>query len=85
MRMEDAIQFGLSISDRVVLDVVDEMSDASTTFPMPKGGCHPQRTLWVAWYPSQRGKWRRRTGRRHPTPEGCRLSTSASTGCSKPR
>jgi DinB superfamily len=44
MRMKDAIQFALSISDRVVLDVIDEMSDAATTFPTPNGGCHP---LWV--------------------------------------
>jgi hypothetical protein len=44
MRIKDAIQFALSISDRVVLDVIDEMSDAATTFPTPNGGCHP---LWV--------------------------------------
>jgi uncharacterized damage-inducible protein DinB len=44
MHMKDAIQFALSISDRVVLDVIDEMSDAATTFPTPNGGCHP---LWV--------------------------------------
>jgi uncharacterized damage-inducible protein DinB len=44
MRMKDAIQFALNISDRVVLDVIDEMSDAATTFPTPNGGCHP---LWV--------------------------------------
>jgi uncharacterized damage-inducible protein DinB len=44
MHMKDAIQFALSISDRVVLDVIDEMRDAATTFPTPNGGCHP---LWV--------------------------------------
>ncbi|WP_263416377.1 DinB family protein [Terriglobus albidus] len=44
MRMKDAIQFALSISDRAVLDVIDEMSDAATTFPTQNGGCHP---LWV--------------------------------------
>jgi uncharacterized damage-inducible protein DinB len=42
--MKDAIQFALSISDRVVLGVIDEMSDVATTFPTPNGGCHP---LWV--------------------------------------
>jgi uncharacterized damage-inducible protein DinB len=44
MHVKDAIQFALSISNRVVLDVIDEMSDAATTFPTPNGGCHP---LWV--------------------------------------
>ena len=44
MRTKDAIQFALTISNRVVLDVIDEMSDAATTFPTPNGGCHP---LWV--------------------------------------
>jgi uncharacterized damage-inducible protein DinB len=44
MRMKEAIQFALGISDRVVVDVIDEMSDAATTFPTPNGGCHP---LWV--------------------------------------
>lgn len=44
MQTKDAIQFALSISNRVVLDVIDEMSDAATTFPTPNGGCHP---LWV--------------------------------------
>ena len=44
MHMKDAIQFALTISNGVVLDVIDEMSDAATTFPTPNGGCHP---LWV--------------------------------------
>lgn len=44
MHMKDAIQFALGISNRVVLDVIDEMSDAAMTFPTPNGGCHP---LWV--------------------------------------
>jgi uncharacterized damage-inducible protein DinB len=44
MYTKDAIQFALGISNRVVLDVIDEMSDAATTFPTPNGGCHP---LWV--------------------------------------
>jgi hypothetical protein len=30
--------------DRALLNEIDRMSDAATTFPMPNGGCHP---LWV--------------------------------------
>lgn len=44
MPAKDAIQFALNLSHRAVLSVVDEMSDAPTTFPTPQGGCHP---LWV--------------------------------------
>jgi len=44
MNTKDAIKFALTVSDRAVLSVVDEMSDAATTFPTPNGGCHP---LWV--------------------------------------
>jgi hypothetical protein len=44
MQAKDAIQFVLNLSHRAVLGVVDEMSDAPTTFPTPNGGCHP---LWV--------------------------------------
>jgi len=44
MHMKDAIKFALNISNGVVLSVIDEMSDAATTFPTPNGGCHP---LWV--------------------------------------
>jgi uncharacterized damage-inducible protein DinB len=44
MHMKEAIKFALNISDRTVLSVIDEMSDAATTFPTPNGGCHP---LWV--------------------------------------
>jgi uncharacterized damage-inducible protein DinB len=44
MQMKEAIQFALNISNRAVLGVIDEMSDAATTFPTPNGGCHP---LWV--------------------------------------
>src|SRR5258708_4078237 len=43
MHMKDAIKFALSISNGVVLSVIDEMSDAATTFPTPNGGGHP---LW---------------------------------------
>jgi hypothetical protein len=41
MQRKDAIKFALSISNGVVLSVIDEMSDAATTFPTPNGGCHP--------------------------------------------
>jgi len=44
MHMKDAIKFALTISNGSVLSVIDEMSDAATTFPTPNGGCHP---LWV--------------------------------------
>lgn len=44
MYMKDAIKFALTISNGSVLSVIDEMSDAATTFPTPNGGCHP---LWV--------------------------------------
>ena len=44
MLMKEAIKFALSVSNGAVLSVIDEMSDAATTFPTPNGGCHP---LWV--------------------------------------
>jgi len=44
MHTKDLIQFALNGSNRAVLSIVDEMSDASTTFPTLNGGCHP---LWV--------------------------------------
>ena len=44
MHTKDAIKFALTVSNGAVLSVVDEMSDAATTFPTPNGGCHP---LWV--------------------------------------
>jgi hypothetical protein len=44
MHTKDAITFALTISNRAVLSVIDEMSGAPTTFPTPNGGCHP---LWV--------------------------------------
>ncbi len=44
MQTKDAIQFALAGSNGAVLSVIDEMSGAATTFPTPKGGCHP---LWV--------------------------------------
>jgi len=44
MHTKDAITFALTVSNRAVLSVIDEMSSAPTTFPTPNGGCHP---LWV--------------------------------------
>jgi uncharacterized damage-inducible protein DinB len=44
MQTKDAIKFALTVSNGAVLSVIDEMSDAATTFPTPNGGCHP---LWV--------------------------------------
>ena len=44
MRTKDAIKFALTVSNGAVLSVIDEMSDAATTFPTANGGCHP---LWV--------------------------------------
>jgi hypothetical protein len=44
MHTKDAITFALTVSNRAVLSVIDEMSGAATTFPTPNGGCHP---LWV--------------------------------------
>src|SRR6266481_8595553 len=44
MQTKEAIKFALTVSNRAVLSVIDEMRDAATTFPTPNGGCHP---LWV--------------------------------------
>ncbi|HET6955119.1 MAG TPA: DinB family protein [Vicinamibacterales bacterium] len=44
MQTKEAIKFALTISNRALLNVIDEMSGAATTFPTPNGGCHP---LWV--------------------------------------
>ncbi len=44
MQTKEAIKFALTVSDRAVLSVIDQMSGAATTFPTPHGGCHP---LWV--------------------------------------
>jgi len=44
MHTKDIIQFALTLSNGAVLSVIDEMSDAPTTFPTSNGGCHP---LWV--------------------------------------
>src|SRR6516165_4387327 len=44
MQTKEAIQFALSVSNGALLNVIDKMSGAPTTFPTPNGGCHP---LWV--------------------------------------
>jgi uncharacterized damage-inducible protein DinB len=44
MHTKEAIKFALTLSDRAVLRVIDQMSDNPTKFPTPNGGCHP---LWV--------------------------------------
>src|ERR1700756_1017487 len=44
MHTKEAIKFALTVSNGAVLSVIDEMSNAATTFPTPNGGCHP---LWV--------------------------------------
>jgi hypothetical protein len=44
MHTKDAITFALTVSNKSILGVIDEMSGAPTTFPTPNGGCHP---LWV--------------------------------------
>jgi hypothetical protein len=44
MHTKDAITFALTVSNKSILGVLDEMSGAPTTFPTPNGGCHP---LWV--------------------------------------
>jgi uncharacterized damage-inducible protein DinB len=44
MHTKDAIRFALTVSNGAVQSVIDEMSDAATTFPTANGGCHP---LWV--------------------------------------
>ena len=43
MQTKEAIKFALTVSDRAVLSVIDEMSSAATTFPTPNGGGH---SLW---------------------------------------
>jgi len=44
MHTKEIIQFALNVSNEAVLSIIDEMSDAPTTFPTLNGGCHP---LWV--------------------------------------
>src|SRR5260370_35171397 len=45
MQTKEAIKFALTVSDRAVLSVIDEMSGAATTFPTPNGGGPPPRGL----------------------------------------
>ena len=44
MQTKEALQFALTVSDKAVMSVIDQMSDDPTKFPTPNGGCHP---LWV--------------------------------------
>ena len=44
MKNKELIQFALTVSDGAVMRVIEKASDATTTFPTSKGGCHP---LWV--------------------------------------
>ncbi len=44
MHTKEIIQFALNVSNQAVLSIIDEMSDAPTTFPTANGRCHP---LWV--------------------------------------
>jgi len=44
MHTKETIRFALNVSNGAVMNVLDKMSDAATTFPTPNGGCHP---LWV--------------------------------------
>jgi hypothetical protein len=44
MHTKDAITYALTASNGAVLNVIDEMSGAVTTFPTPNNGPHP---LWV--------------------------------------
>lgn len=44
MRAKEAIQFALTVSDKAVMGLIDQMSEDATRFPTAKGGCHP---LWV--------------------------------------
>ena len=44
MHTKELIRFALNVSNGAVMNVIDKMSDAATTFPTSNGGCHP---LWV--------------------------------------
>jgi hypothetical protein len=44
MHTKDVLKFALTVSNGAVLNEIDQMSGAPTTFPTPNGGCHP---LWV--------------------------------------
>jgi uncharacterized damage-inducible protein DinB len=44
MKAKETIRFALNVSNGAVLNAIDKMSDAPTTFPTANGGCHP---LWV--------------------------------------
>lgn len=44
MQTKEAIQFALTLSDKAVMNLLDQISDDPIRFPTPNGGCHP---LWV--------------------------------------
>lgn len=44
MHTKEAIQFALTLSDKAVMGLIEQMKDDPTRFPTPNGGCHP---LWV--------------------------------------
>ena len=44
MNKKELIQFALGLSNGAVMNLIEKTSDAPTTFPTPKGGCHP---IWV--------------------------------------
>jgi uncharacterized damage-inducible protein DinB len=44
MSKKELIKLALTVSNGAVMNEIDKMSDAATTFPTPSGGCHP---LWV--------------------------------------
>lgn len=44
MNKKELIRFALAVSNGAVVNEIEKMSDAATTFPTPSGGCHP---LWV--------------------------------------
>ena len=44
MKAIDLIRFALEACDKATLSLIEDMRDAATTFPTPRGGNHP---LWV--------------------------------------
>lgn len=44
MHTKDAIRYSLEMANAGVMDPLASIEDVPTTFPTPKGGCHP---LWV--------------------------------------
>jgi len=44
MHTKETLRFALNVSNGAVMNAIEQMSDAATTFPTLNGGCHP---LWV--------------------------------------